>query len=90
MELSDDKVWETIQDTHTAVMVMSEKLDTHCTVSEGDRKQLNERVTTLEIEAGPVDKGFKYWSKKLAPWTAGISLLAYVIYDVWISMKHGG
>lgn len=91
MEISDDKVMDIIMDTNNKVSLAVVKLDDHCRESRVLHSSHDKRLARLEKEAQlePLEKGVKYYSKKLAPWTAGLSLLAYVIYDLWMTMKGG-
>jgi hypothetical protein len=92
VEISDDKVMTLLMDTNTKVTLAVQKLNDHCEESAKKHKSHDQRLNRLETEGNldPIDKGVKYWSKKLAPWTAGVSLLAYILYDLYISLKGGG
>ena len=98
MEISDDKFMEIVMDTNTKVSTMSfrigdidHKLTSHCVESMKRHESHDERLKRLEKEAQlePLNKDFKYWTKRLAPYTLGLSMLGYVVYDVYMKIMKG-
>ena len=91
MEISDDKVMDILIDTNIKVSSAVKKLDDHCRESKTLHESHDNRLKRLEQEARlePLNKDVKYYSKKLAPWTAGISLFVYIVWDIYMKIKGG-
>ena len=92
MEWSDDKVIETIMDTHVKVGKIEGKLSSHCSEFDEKYKGHDKRIERIEKEQNmnPLDKNVKYYAKKFAPVTLGLSMLGYVIYDIYMRVTKGG
>jgi len=91
VEISDDKVMDILIDTQTKVSVIADGFKKHVLGTDELHKKHDIRLTRLEhkVNVEPVTRNTKYWAKRLAPWTAGLSMVGYVFYDVWTKIKGG-
>lgn len=94
MKITDDTVLRIMMDTNTKVTENTSQLRTikdDIQIIKDCNRDQEERIKHLEENTGvgPLNKDAKYWGKKLAPWTAGLSLLIYIIYDLYTSLKGG-
>jgi len=81
MEWSDDKVIETIMDTHVKVVQINDRLDTH--IKDADKK-------FKRLEKGePLDRNWKYWTKKLGLPAGFLTFFLYMLMDLYRSIKGG-
>ncbi len=70
MEWSDDKVIETIMDTHTDVKLLVQK---SC--------DLDDRVKVLEKDTP--DKDWKHYGKKTGKWSAILAMFSFMAFEVY-------